>query len=302
MTTPTPWVPGTPTPAPGSESWVPVCRSGAVLYYNDPITRTWKPVCGADDPVYGKDPVTGQWIALCCGQFDNVAGPPVSYTLAGTDRLYLPRAVAAGEIAVLVTGTGLDVYGGTTPTGGWATWTKIYDGYANDSSADKDASVFIWLGTGIGAGTTVTIGAGEGGSNRLNAALACYIDVSGTVALRQAAKHSVPPPCPNVVSASHVQAEAGDIVFCVARGFTITYGDPPHAYPDVVSSYVDTGFSGSHARYVNDASGSGNHVGIAISAGSVRSSTLVGTSFPMVVSEANDASAQTVNLSLSVTQ
>lgn len=58
----------------GTETWVPVCGSGAVLYYNDPITRTWKPVCSSDDPVYGV--VNGAWMPLCCGLERTPLPPP----------------------------------------------------------------------------------------------------------------------------------------------------------------------------------------------------------------------------------
>lgn len=56
-----------------AEEWVPVCGSGAKLYYNDPRTGTWKSVCDSAETVYGKDPITDQWIQLCCG--GSYAGP-----------------------------------------------------------------------------------------------------------------------------------------------------------------------------------------------------------------------------------
>jgi hypothetical protein len=50
-----------------SDAWVPVCGSGAVLYYNDPITGTWREVCTSGDPIKYLDETTGTWIPLCCG-------------------------------------------------------------------------------------------------------------------------------------------------------------------------------------------------------------------------------------------
>ncbi len=50
-----------------TEEWVPVCGSGAKLYYNDPRTNTWQSVCDSSETIYGKDPITNQWIQLCCG-------------------------------------------------------------------------------------------------------------------------------------------------------------------------------------------------------------------------------------------
>jgi hypothetical protein len=60
------------------DHWVPVCGSGAVLYYNDPITNTWKPVCSAGDPIKYWDETNQAWTPLCCGANQGAVGPWIS--------------------------------------------------------------------------------------------------------------------------------------------------------------------------------------------------------------------------------
>jgi len=62
-----------------NSAWVPVCGSGAILRYKDPITDSWVEVCKSGNPIKYLDEVTGTWLSLCCGAGNTGAvGPWIS--------------------------------------------------------------------------------------------------------------------------------------------------------------------------------------------------------------------------------
>ena len=204
-----------------------------------------------------------------------VASPTLSNVTIGTRvsaynyELTLPSTPTATDVGLLVCPSHL-----TGITGGFTTWTKIYDGGAGAQY------LAVWCGVGVGSGV---ISHDNPGTLTDDAALilATYGDVEGAVSV--AYTRTVITDGRTTATAPSTAAEPGQIVITAVRGRR--HGSLHYYSPD--GTHSETGFTGTYAR-CGELTGTFPYAqGVAISAG-LASATSVGGTFGMTAHAAAD--------------
>lgn len=213
---------------------------------------------------------------------DYLVGSTETFTTP-SNVFYLPKPVIANSISLVTVRSG-----SASPSGGWATWTKIFAGGPGGIGDGPD----VWLGTGVGTGTSVFFddNAALYGAYGVmavygNVATATVSDIHGSASLSPATTLSTP---------TSTVTSPGDIIY---NAIYCRYGFLTGVFPD--GTWADTGFAGQYitANRGPAITSNGAAISTAISLGSGSFSTTFGVN----TGGGGAGACQTVSIALAVT-